>query len=55
MSSRTDVRSEGVKCVVVDARLKEIEPMAYKFLLHFARDTELQVRHGRDDERPQAG
>ena len=55
MSSRTDVRSEGVKCVVVDARLKEIEPKAYNFLLHLARDNEQQVRHGRAEERPQAG
>ncbi len=37
----------GVKCVVVDSRLKEIEPMAYTFLLNFAKDNELQVRPGR--------
>ena len=49
------VRSEGVKCVVVDARLKEIEPMAYNFLLNFAKDNELQVRRGRSEERPEAG
>ena len=37
----------NLKCVVVDARLKEIEPMAYNFLISFARDNELQVRDGR--------
>jgi hypothetical protein len=45
------VTSSGVKCVVVDARLKDIEPMAYTFLINFARDNELQVRDGRKDER----
>lgn len=43
--------SVGVKCVVVDMRLKDIEPMAYNFLLNFARDNELQVRQGRGAER----
>lgn len=47
------VISAGVKCVVVDVRLKEIEPMAYNFLLHFARDNELQVRPGRGEKRPE--
>ena len=37
-----------VNCVVVDVRLKEIEPMAYNFLLNFARDNELVVRDGRE-------
>jgi len=49
------VASAGVKCVVVDARLKEIEPMAYNFLLNFAKDNELQTRPGRNEERPEAG
>ena len=39
--------AEGVRCVVVDERLREIEPLAYNFLLSFARDNELQVRDGR--------
>jgi len=43
--------SGGVKCVVVDLRLKEIEPMAYTFLLNFAKDNELEVRQGRLKER----
>jgi hypothetical protein len=41
------VTSEKMKCVVVDVRLKDIEPMAYNFLLNFARDNELGVRTGR--------
>ena len=41
------INSGGVKCVVVDRRLAEIEPMAYHFLLNFAKDNELQVRPGR--------
>ena len=45
--------SAGVKCVVVDVRLKEIEPMAYNFLLQFARDNELEVRAGRGEKRPE--
>ena len=45
------VNSAGVKCVVVDKRLEEIEPMAYSFLLNFAKDNELQTRPGRDAPR----
>jgi hypothetical protein len=41
------ITSAGVKCVVVAKALEDIEPMAYKFLLGFARDNELQVRPGR--------
>jgi len=41
------INSGGVKCVVVSIELEELEPMAYKFLLNFARDNELQVRPGR--------
>lgn len=36
----------GVKCVVVDERLKEIEPMAFHFVFGFARDNELPVYEG---------
>jgi hypothetical protein len=41
------VNSDGLKCVVVDGRLREAEPMAYHFLVGFARDNELEVRRGR--------
>jgi hypothetical protein len=33
----------NVKCVVVDERLRELEPMAMTFVLNFARDNDLQV------------
>jgi Protein of unknown function (DUF3579) len=46
------VLSEGVKCVVVDVRIREIEPLAYHFLVNFAADNELQVREGRRASRP---
>lgn len=45
------VTANGVRCVVVDVRLEEIEPMAYRFLLSFAKDNELKTRHGRDAAR----
>ena len=41
----------GVRCVVVDRRLEQIEPMAYRFLVNFAKDNELRVREGRIEER----
>ena len=33
----------GEKCVFVDARLYDLEPLAYNFLMHFARDNDLKV------------
>ena len=33
----------GEKCVVVDKRLHELEPLAYNFLVNFAKDNDLQV------------
>ena len=33
----------GVKCVVVNAALRDAEPMAWDFVMGFARDNELQV------------
>lgn len=45
------VTSAGVRCVVVDVRLEELEPMAYRFLLSFAKDNELRTRDGRVAER----
>jgi hypothetical protein len=45
------VNAGGVRCVVVDVRLESIEPMAYRFLLSFAKDNELRTRDGRVPER----
>lgn len=36
----------GVKCVVVDEGLQEIEPMAFGFVIGFARDNDLPVYEG---------
>ncbi len=33
----------GVRCVVVDERLRDLEPMALTFVLNFARDNDLPV------------
>ena len=33
----------GVKCVLVNEALKDIEPMAWDFVMSFARDNQLQV------------
>jgi len=45
------VTAQGVRCVVVDTRLEAIEPMAYRFLLSFAKDNELKTRDGRVADR----
>jgi len=45
------VSANGVRCLVVDARLEEPEPMAYRFPVSVAQDNELQVRDGRIAER----
>jgi hypothetical protein len=33
----------GVKCVIVSEALREVEPMAWDFVMHFARDNELRM------------
>jgi Protein of unknown function (DUF3579) len=33
----------GIKCVVVDSDLRDAEPMAWDFVMNFARDNDLQV------------
>lgn len=43
----------GVRCVLVDVRLEELDPAAYRFLLEFAKDNELNVRPGRRQKRPE--
>lgn len=45
------VSANSVRCLVVDAWLEELEPMAYRFPVSFAQDNELQVRDGRIAER----
>jgi hypothetical protein len=36
----------NVKCVVVDERLRDLEPMAFDFVMNFARDNDLLVTEG---------
>ena len=43
--------SSGVKSVVVDARLADIDARAYRFVTRFAKDNELIVRPGRAFDR----
>lgn len=33
----------GIKCVIVNEELKKLEPMAWDFVMNFARDNQLQV------------
>ena len=33
----------GLKCVVVDTRVKDLEPMAWEFICGFARDNDLPM------------
>lgn len=34
---------DNIKCVIVSEALREVEPMAWDFVMNFARDNELQV------------
>jgi hypothetical protein len=47
---------DGIKCVIVDERLRSVELRAWEFALHFARDNELRTRevggHEAQDARP---
>lgn len=36
----------GVKCVIVNRALRDQEPMAWDFVLNFARDNDLKVSEG---------
>lgn len=36
----------GVKCVLVDERLRDIERMAFDFVMNFAKDNDLPVYEG---------
>lgn len=40
----------GQKTVMVDARLYDIEPLAYKFMVNFANDNGLQMEPISDDQ-----
>lgn len=36
--------TEGIRCVIVDHRLRELEPLAWRFVCGFAQDNDLQTR-----------
>jgi len=38
---------DGVKCVIVNRELRDYEPMAWDFVINFARDNELKVSEGK--------
>jgi len=38
---------EGVKCVIVNRALRELEPMAWDFVINFAKDNDLKVSEGK--------
>jgi hypothetical protein len=38
---------DGVKCVLLDERLREVERMAFDFVINFARDNGLTVYESR--------
>ena len=38
---------EGVKCVIVNRELRDLEPMAWDFVINFAKDNDLKVSEGK--------
>lgn len=38
---------QGVKCVIVNRELRDYEPMAWDFVMNFAKDNELKVSEGK--------
>ena len=51
------VNLDGEKCVVVDKKLGSLDPQAYRFLMDFARDNDLEVIEGESwvKTHPEAG
>ena len=47
------IMANGMRCVVVDRQLEQMDPAAFGFLIGFARDNELKLRPGRTDKRPE--
>ena len=50
----TPIVADGIKCVVIDARLRTSRPDAFEFLIGFARDNDLLLRNGREEPRSAA-
>jgi hypothetical protein len=47
------IMTAGIRCVVVDLQLEQLDPEAFRFLMSFARDNELKIRPGRKAQRPE--
>ena len=47
---RPGSNANGDKTVFVDARLYDIEPLAFKFLINFANDNDLQMEPSEPDQ-----
>jgi uncharacterized protein DUF3579 len=47
------IMAAGIRCVVVNLQLEQLDPEAFRFLMGFARDNELKVRPGRKELRPE--
>ncbi|MEW5786308.1 MAG: DUF3579 domain-containing protein [Pseudomonadota bacterium] len=45
------VTRDGVRCVVIDRALERRDSRLYRFLLDFARENDLQICTGRQEER----
>lgn len=41
------ITRDGMYCVIVNRKLEAEDPMAFRFLMDFARDNDLQVMDGR--------
>jgi hypothetical protein len=50
----TPIVADGIKCVVIDMRLKTAKPEAFAFLMGFARENGLMLRIGRAEARQRA-
>jgi len=50
----TPIVADGIKCVVIDMRLKTARPEAFAFLMGFARENGLVLRIGRAEARQRA-
>ena len=37
---------DGIKCVIVNRALRDYEPMAWDFVMNFAKDNELRITEG---------
>ena len=45
---------DGVRCVVVDQRLRELEPLAWKFVCDFAADNKLKTSERNPNDKDKA-